>query len=527
MEALVTPGSSKSSGEARSVLMRTGIGAWTSLAMALAGCSGGDSAAPPPPPPANRAPVITSAATRSFAEGTADASYAITATDADNDPITFALAGGVDAGDFHFELGSVVAFNAPPDFEAPTDANGDNVYEIIVSASDGTATTTLAVRITVTDVADAFGLRRVVSGLSQPLFLLGRGDGSNRVFIVEKAGQVEILDPTTGALNAAPFLDLRTVIDPSGEQGLLGMALAPDFAASGTFYVHLNNLSGDTEIRRYRTQTANPDLADLSTGDVIFTATQPAASNHKGGFIGFGPDNLLYIALGDGGGSNDAFGNGQNRNSLLAKILRIDPSSDGFPTDPSRDYAIPSGNPFAGGGGAPETFAYGLRNPFRASFDRQTGNLFIGDVGQGAIEEISLIRPGEAGLNFGWPVLEGTRVNQAGSTAGMTAPIAEYAHGSGPRQGNSVTGGYVYRGPVDVLRGQYVFGDFASANIWSIPAASAAQGTTVAAAAFTIQTAAFAPDLGVIDNIASFGEDDAGNLYVVGLDGEVFRVEPR
>jgi hypothetical protein len=504
--------------------MRDRIAATAILTLAAAACTGGGGTTPPPP--ANRAPVFTSPAAISIAENTADASYGPAATDPDGDAVTFSLAGGADASQFHFTAGTnQIDFNAIPDFEAPTDADRDNVYEIIVRASDGRLSTDLAVRITVTDVAETFSLRRIASGLNQPLFLLGRGDGSNRVFIVEKAGQVEILNLATGLLNATPFLDIRNEIDPAGEQGLLGMALAPDFATSRTFYVHLNNLNGDTEIRRYRTQTANPDLADLSTGDVIFTATQPNASNHKGGWIGFGPDNLLYIALGDGGGANDPFGNGQNVNSLLAKMLRIDPSSDGFPSDPLRDYAIPPSNPFAGGGGAPETLAYGLRNPFRASFDRATGNLFIGDVGQNAIEEISLIRPGDSGLNFGWPILEGTRVNQTGSTAGMTPPIAEYAHGTGPLQGNSVTGGYVHRGPIGALQGQYVFADFVSDNVWSIPATSVAQGTTIASSAFTVQTAAFAPDLGTMDNIASFGEDDAGNFYVVGIDGEVFQVQ--
>ncbi len=487
-------------------------------------CSSSDSGSPPPP--ANRAPVFSSSSTASIAENTTDASYSAVATDADGDAITYSLAGGADAGQFHQGVAGNIEFNNVPDFENPTDANRDNVYEFNVSASDGSAVTTLGVRVTVTDIADSsFRIRRIAVGLNQPLYVLGRGDGSNRVFIVEKGGQVEILNLATGLLNTAPFIDLTAAIDASGEQGLLGMALAPDFATSRTFYVHLNNLNGDTEIRRYQAQAASPDLADTSTADIIFTATQPNASNHKGGWIGFGPDNLLYIALGDGGGGNDPFGNGQNVNSLLAKILRINPSSDGFPADPLRDYTIPPGNPFATAGGAPETFAYGLRNPFRAGFDRQTGNLFIGDVGQGAIEEIDLIRPGEAGLNFGWPILEGTRVNQAGSTAGMTPPVAEYAHGTSAIQGNSVTGGYVYRGPVTALQGQYVFADFVSNNVWSIAAASVTQGTTIASSAFTVQTTAFAPDLGALDSIASFGEDDAGNLFIIGIDGEIYQVQ--
>lgn len=490
-------------------------------ALVIAGCSGGGAA----PPAANGAPVFSSPATISVAENTTSVFYTGSASDPEGAAVTFSLSGGADAARFSITAAGALRFNAAPDFEAPSDANADNVYEVTIRASDGATSSTLTLRVTVTDVSEAFRIRRVASGLSQPLFLLGRGDGTNRVFIVEKAGQVEILNLTTGLLNPTPFLDLTTSINASGEQGLLGMALAPDFATSGVFYVHLNNLSGDTEIRRYRTQVSNPDLADLATGDVILTVDQPAATNHKGGWIGFGPGNLLYIALGDGGGANDPFGNGQNRNTLLGAMLRIDPSTDAFPADPLRDYAIPPSNPFASGGGAPEIVAFGLRNPFRAAFDRATGDLFIGDVGQGAIEEIDLVRPTDVGLNFGWPILEGTRVNQPGSTAGMTPPIAEYAHGTGPREGDSVTGGYVYRGPVEALQGQYVFTDFISANVWSFAASAAAQGSTIHSSAFTIQTTAFAPDIGTLNNIASFGEDDAGNLFIVGIDGEIFRLE--
>ncbi len=491
-------------------------------ALIVAACSGGGGSNPPP---ANGAPAFSSPAAVSAPENTTNAVYTAAAADPEGSTVSFSLSGGADQARFSITGAGALSFVSPPNFENPADANADNVYEVTIRASDGSAASTLALRVTVTDAAEPFRVRRVASGLSQPLFLLGRGDGSNRVFIVEKGGQVEILSLSTGLLNPTPFLDITSSINPSGEQGLLGMALAPDFATSGVFYVHLNNLAGDTEIRRYRTQSANPDLADLATADIILTADQPAATNHKGGWIGFGPGDLLYIALGDGGGSNDPFGNGQNRNTLLGAMLRIDPSTDGFPGDPLRDYAIPPSNPFAGGGGAPEILAFGLRNPFRASLDRTTGDLFIGDVGQGAIEEIDLIRPTDFGLNFGWPILEGTRINQPGSTAGMTAPIAEYSHGTGPREGNSVTGGYVHRGTVDALRGQYVFADFVSANVWSFAASAASQGTTIASSAFTIQTTVFAPDIGTLNNIASFGEDDAGDLFIVGVDGEIFRVE--
>jgi hypothetical protein len=495
---------------------------WALTSLALAACGGGGS--PNPPPVGNAAPVFTSAATASVAENTAGVFYTATASDADGDALTFSISAGADAARFSITSAGALRFASPPDFENPSDANRDNVYEVTLRVSDASASATLDLRVTVTDVAENFAIRRIAVGLSQPLFVLGRGDGTNRVFIVEKAGQIEILNLTTGLLNTTPFLDLTGTISTDGERGLLGMALAPDFATSGVFYLNLTNAAGNTEIRQYRRSAANADIADPNTQNVILTATQPA-SNHNGGWLGFGPDNLLYIALGDGGGSNDQFGNGQNLNTLLGKILRIDPGRDDFASDPLRDYGIPSGNPFASGGGRPEIFAYGLRNPFRASFDRQTGDLYIGDVGEGAIEEIDLIPRGQGGLNFGWPILEGTRVNQAGSTNGMTPPVAEYAHGTGATQGNSVTGGYVYRGPVAGLQGQYVFADFISNNVWSIPVSSISQGTTIAASSFVVRTSQFTPDLGILDRITSFGEDDAANLFITGIDGEVFQLQ--
>ena len=488
----------------------------------LSACGGDGSSTPPSN--MNSAPAITSAGAASVAENTSGTAYTATANDPDGDTVTFSIGGGADATLFSIS-GAAVSFASPPDFENPGDANTDNVYEIVITASDGAVSSTLSVSITVTDTADDFRVSRIATGLAQPLFVTGRGDGTNRIFIVEKGGQIETLDLDTGLLATTPFLDIASSISTAGEGGLLGLALAPDFSTSGTFYVYVTNLSGDTEVRRYQVSSGDPNLADVSSADVILTFAQPD-DNHNAGWIGFDSAGLLFIASGDGGGSGDPGGNGQNTSTLLGAMLRIDPSGDDFPADPLRDYAIPAGNPFATSGGAPEIYAYGLRNPFRASFDRATGDLYIGDVGQGAVEEIDLIRPGEAGLNFGWNILEGTQTFAGGSTAGLTPPIAEYSHGVGPTEGRSVTGGYVYRGPIASLQGHYFFGDFISDNIWSIDVASIAQGTTIASSAFNVRTAEFAPNLGVLDNLSSFGEDDAGNLYLVGIDGEVFAVEP-
>lgn len=496
----------------------------------VAACGGDGGSSPPAPPPANAAPVFTSSAAVSAQEGATGTILTATATDANGDAITFSLVSGssADTGLFSITSAGALSFLAPPDFETPGDSDRNNAYDVGVRATDARgASTTQTVRISVTDVVEAFLVRRKFSGIAAPLFLTGTRDNTGRVFITERAGRIVIGNPATGAVLPTPFLNISTEISTAGEGGLLGFALAPDYPTSGFFYVHLTNLAGDSEIRRYRRSTSNPDLADPASGDVIMFVDQPAA-NHNGGWIGFGPnDNSLYIAFGDGGNSNDFFGNGQNVNTLLGSILRVDPGRDDFPTDPQRDYGINPNNLFAGGGGLGEIFAYGVRNPYRASFDRQTGALYVGDVGEGTIEEIDLLLPSDRGYNLGWPVLEGTRVNMTGSTAGMTPPVAEYFHGTGPTQGNSVTGGYVYRGPVEALQGEYVFGDFIRGNIWSIPVARFAIGTTVPSSQFTIRTGDFAPDVGAINNISSFGEDDAGNLYILDIDGEIFRFERR
>jgi glucose/arabinose dehydrogenase len=496
------------------------------MALALAGCGGSGGGGSAPPPPANQAPAFTSPATASVPENSAATVYTAAATDPEGSAIAYSITGGADAARFRL-TGAALSFLTPPDFDAPTDANRNNVYEVQLSASDGSLSATLNLALTVTDLTSgAFRVRRVATGFVNPLYLTAVPDNSGRVFVLEQAGRIRILNPATGATASTPFLDISATISSGGERGLLGFAPALDFAATGTFYVYVTNPAGDTEVRRYRTQAGNRDLGDPATVDIILTKAQPFA-NHNGGWIDFGPDNFLYIASGDGGSGGDPQDNAQNRNNLLGKILRIDVASDAFPADPLRDYAIPPSNPFAAGGGSPEIFAFGLRNPFRNSFDRVTGNLFIGDVGQNAVEEIDLIPQGQGGLNFGWARLEGTRTFNGTPPAGAVPPVAEYLHGGrGPFNGSSVTGGYAYRGPIEALQGLYIFGDFAVGNIWSIPLANLVQGQTVQSANFTQRNAAFAPNAGAIGNLASFGEDQAKNLYIVDYDGEIFVVEP-
>ncbi len=493
----------------------------------MSACSGGGTTpTPTPTPPGNAAPTFTSATTANAPENGTGTIYTATATDPDSATLTFSLAGGADQTRFQISAAGALSFVAPPDFEQPADADANNVYLVRIAVSDGANTTNLDLSVTVTNVGpDAFRVTRVGTGFLSPLFLAPVPDNSGRVFVLERAGRIRIFNPNSGATST--FLDIAGQTTTDGENGLLGFAAAPDFAASGNFYIFLTNLAGDLEIRRYQTFAAQRDIANPATADAILTVPHPGQSNHNGGWIGFGPDGFLYIGTGDGGSAGDPPNNAQNTNVLLGKMLRIDVSGDDFPADAARDYRIPATNPFATAGGRAEIWAYGLRNPYRNSFDTATGNLWIGDVGQGQREEIDLMRPTDGGANFGWRVLEGTLVFNGTPTAGMVPPIAEYSHGAGPREGNSVTGGYVYRGPIEQFQGQYFFGDFVSGNIWSIRLSQVALGSTIPSASFILRRTDFTPNAGTIGNIASFGVDQTGNLYILDFDGDIFRVEPQ
>lgn len=474
----------------------------------------------------NSAPVFTSAQTATVAENTGGTIYTATASDPDGDTPTFSIAAGADGAAFQITPAGALSFRSPPDFEAPADGDRDNVYQVTIAASDGQASATRTVAITVTNaVGGGFAVRRVGAGFDQPVFLTAMPDGSGRVLVVERGGRIRILDPATGAIAGTPFLDITGQVSTSGERGLLAVALAPDYAASGEAYVYLTTLDGTIQLRRYTSPAGNRNVLDPGSADVLLAIAHPR-TNHNGGWLGFDEDGLLYMATGDGGGSGDPDGNGQNRSTLLGKMLRLDVSRDDFPGDTSRDYGIPPANPFAGGGGAGEVWLYGLRNPFRNSFDRATGELWIGDVGQGAREEIDRVLTSETGLNLGWAAYEGTLQFGPSAVAGVTMPVAQYDHGSGPLEGNSITGGFVYRGPVEALQGLYVFADFISGNLWTVPIADLPRGQTASASAFTNRNAAFDPDAGSLTQVTSFGEDEAGNLYIVSFGGEVFVIEP-
>lgn len=346
------------------------------------------------------------------------------------------------------------------------------------------------------------GLEVVVSGLTSPV-LLTAPDGDTRLFIVEKPGRIRIV--RDGDLLPTPFLDIAGQTSDGGERGLLGLAFDPSYSSNGTFYVNHTDNGGDTRILRFTT-SADPDVADATSLEVVLEVPQPF-DNHNGGHITFGPDGMLYVGMGDGGSGGDPQGNGQNPVSLLGSMLRIDVSA-------SATYTVPADNPFVGHATwAPETWAYGLRNPWRFSFDRETGDLWIGDVGQNQIEEISF-RDGssDGGENYGWNVLEGTRcyASDPCDATGTVLPIHEYDHD----EGCSVTGGVVYRGSVTSLRGRYFYADYCESWIRSFR-----EDGGVASDHYDHRD-----DFGPVSNITAFGEDGAGELYVVSINGSVYRV---
>ncbi|MEA2604233.1 MAG: hypothetical protein QOF89_5225 [Acidobacteriota bacterium] len=357
---------------------------------------------------------------------------------------------------------------------------------------------------------------QVTGGLSGPVGVTNARDGSGRLFIVEQCGRIRIWNGS--ALLATPFLDLGStganVITCGGEQGLLGLAFHPSYRTNGFFYVYYTRASdGAITVARYHVST-NPNVADSASGLVLLTIAHSGATNHNGGNLAFGPDGFLYLGTGDGGGGGDPFENGQNVNALLGKILRIDVNSDAFPTDPSRNYAIPAGNPFAGAtAGADEIWSYGLRNPWRFSFDRATGDLWIGDVGQSAWEEIDFQVAGAAGgRNYGWDCREGAHNFSDGNgdmNAGcpgpvpFTEPVMEYDHSLGC----SVTGGFVSRNlPSHSMFGNYFFADFCSGRIW--------RGVPGGGGTFT-RTDVFDTAFG----ITSFGEGETGRIYFTDSNG--------
>lgn len=352
---------------------------------------------------------------------------------------------------------------------------------------------------------------------TRPVDFQHAGDKSNRVFVVEQPGRIYVFSNDPAIKSKKVFLDIRNKVEDGGnEEGLLGLAFHPNYKSNGYFYVNYTASDPNrTVISRFKVSTTNPDQADVASEQVILTFDQPY-SNHNGGQVTFGPDGYLYIGVGDGGSGGDPKGHGQNKSTLLGSILRIDVNKQEdarLPEGQGKQYAIPPDNPFAKNtnGYREEIYAYGLRNPWRLSFDPITKKLWTGDVGQNAYEEIDII---EKGGNYGWNIMEGKhcyRPSNGCSTSGLKLPIWEY----GRNEGISITGGFVYRGPtLPGLTGKYIYADYGTRKIWALDVTNMNR---------PVNTELLEPDF----NVASFGVDDKNEIFLCAFDGRIYKLEVR
>lgn len=450
-------------------------------------------------PPADQPPTITSAAAVAVAENSTGVIYQATATDPDSSQLAFRIE-GTDAARFTMSVPGALTFNATPDFEAPTDADANNVYLIQVVVTDGAQNSTRRdLTVTVTNVPD-LSLRRI-AGFNEPM-VVSPVPGSTRIFVGEKAGAIYLTDPAQPGPGTL-YLQLADISSGASniDTGLLGVVAAPDYAVSGRIYVFLTNGANGIDVRRYGRLPSG--LGDPASGDVILRLPSSINFLGRGGGLAFGPDGFLYVGTPDSNPSNNTGGAG-NTASLYGKVLRLDVSGDDFPADPDRDYHILASNPFVGGGGAGEVYAYGLENPRNLSFEG--ANLLIADAHRfdplsTLAQEVHLLRPADAGANFGF----------RSAPAGALPPVIEY-QGTGLFHSALLATAFVYHGPIAQLNGLFIFGDRSRGLTWSVPGASLVQGTTVTEGAFTVQPLAASA---AKDSPVNFGTDSLGNLYII------------
>ena len=476
------------------------IATWLAPALLLSSCGGSDSA--PHPPPVNAAPNFTSASTVTAQENQTAPFYNAVAVDPEGTPVTYAINGGTDAAKFTIDpMTGALSFRAAPDFEAPGDADKDNVYLLQITASDGTLTSSaLLLSVTVSDDrSGALRARQVGTGFVDALQLNPVGDGTGRLFVVERGGLIKILNPATGTTATSSFLDITTQVLTTGDRGLRGFALAPDFTTSGIFYVALNNIANQLEVRRYTTMATNHDRAEPASGTIIIRL-QGIPNGTASGWIGFGTDGMLLIANPFGGSD-----------PLSGKLLRIDPSADAFPADVDRNYSIPADNP-SPTGSAPEVWITNLVDVHGGSVDPVTGTLWIAD------------RPNRGTAYYRITPSDGGKTATPGSFCAATDAMLpqppgtlrwrrDYTLCASPLGDSGAVGGLVYRGSLEALQGNYFFGfNFGSTGIASFNLAA--------------MTVVGYPELSPAgDSVSGWGQDESRNLYFVNSAGNVYIIE--
>lgn len=471
----------------------------TAMGLALNGCGGGSGGSSMMSAPVNRAPTITSSSTEAVAENNVSVAYKAIATDPDGDPVTFTLSGN-DASRFTISATGDVQFNAKPNFERPNDSDTDNVYNIQVVASDGKTSVSQAVAITVTNDKEGIDVQRVATGLDHPVSIV-RIPGQTQLMVAQRSGAIIIYDPATQS--RLTFATIDGLSNADG-QGIVSIAVQPNFATRHIVYVLLAQ-GGRLAVRQVFNNGGPTSYVEYDLGP------RSASSNDLGGWLGFGADQLLYVATGDAGGTNDPTGSAQNSGSRYGKLLSFTTTS----FDAFSGASVPA--PIS-----PILVAQGLHYPVGGTF--YSGGLFLPDRGQSMREEVNALPLSPGTLdNLGWPFREGTLAIMAGEPTGLIAPVLEYVKGSGTYAGQEIVGGIVYQGANASLTGTYLFLDVSGA-VFTAPVASLQRGATATSSVFERRDVDFTPSAGTITRPVALVQDATGTIYIACDNGDVFRV---
>ena len=467
------------------------------LALGILSSCGDSGGSDTPEPIVNQAPVFSSATTTSVVENASAAVYQAAASDANGDALTYSVAGGADAARFTISSSGQLSFVASPNYDLPADADGNNVYQVQISASDGKASTALALSVAVTNSKEGVAVHRIATGFTDPVAI---APVSNTAMLVaEKGGAVYLLNPQTGTKS------LLVQINNIGTVGVTALAAAPTFDADGTFFAMYTTQTGYLAIHRYLRNPAGPTVPDNFGPLLAVNAPQYAG----GGWLGYDASGTLLAATGDAGGSGDTSGSAQDNTSRLGKVLRIATNPDPYAGVAPAFFLV-------------STIAKGFHQPNGGG---QFGSsILLADHGQDVAEELDLVSPGTTGSNFGWPFKEGTHTVRDNAPAGLTDPVLEYLRTTGLRTGQAIIGGAAGPSAVASLRNQYVLAD-GSGAILAIDAALIAAGRTRSADVVERRDADFAPDIGTIDHPVAITAGPGGTLFILDADGEIFRVD--